>query len=134
MPEDVEKKILVAHDNARKFVHGVLVCNGVPADSAEIVARCLIEADLRGVDTHGQSVIQVLLGGVQSDKRGANRIPSYMQRIRNKVLDPAARPVLKEVTPVVFQVDGQNCESDMPAPLCRVGASHHTCVRVMCVV
>lgn len=61
-----------------------------------------------------------IVRGIQSDKRGANRIPSYMQRIRNKVLDPAARPVLKEVTPVVFQVDGQNCESDMPAPLCIV--------------
>lgn len=58
MPEDVEQKILVAHDNARTFVHGVLVGNGVPADSAEIVARCLIEADLRGVDTHGQSVME----------------------------------------------------------------------------
>lgn len=46
---------------------------------------------MRGVDTHG-----------------ANRIPSYIERIRQKILDPAAQPELTQVTPVVAQVGGKN--------------------------
>lgn len=37
-----------------------------------------------------------------------NRIPSYMGRIRQGVLDPAATPTLHRVTPAVAQVDGHN--------------------------
>jgi LDH2 family malate/lactate/ureidoglycolate dehydrogenase len=40
-------------DDARKFARNLLVGNGVNEENAEIVARCLVEADLRGVDTHG---------------------------------------------------------------------------------
>lgn len=63
----------------------------MPSEGAETVARCLVAADLRGVDTHG-----------------CNRLPSYMERIRQGVLDPKATPTLHEVTPVVAQVDGRN--------------------------
>lgn len=38
----------------------------------------------------------------------SNRIPSYMARIRQGVLDPAASPTLHRVTPAVAQVDGHN--------------------------
>jgi len=81
----------VSAENARDFVSSVLRGNGVPAENAAIVAKCLIQADLRGVDTHGM-----------------NRIPSYMERIRQGVLDPAAQPVFRDITPVVGQVDGHN--------------------------
>ncbi|KAL3460822.1 Malate/L-lactate dehydrogenase [Aspergillus heterothallicus] len=73
------------------FVHRVLVGNGVPNKHAAIVANCLVQADLRGVDTHG-----------------SNRIPSYMQRIRQKVLDPLSTPELQQITPVAASVDGKN--------------------------
>jgi LDH2 family malate/lactate/ureidoglycolate dehydrogenase len=46
---------------------------------------------MRGVDTHG-----------------VNRIPSYVARIRQGVLDPAAKPESKETTPAVAQVDSKN--------------------------
>ena len=39
--------------DARRFATDLLVGNGVNKDHAEVVARCLVEADLRGVDTHG---------------------------------------------------------------------------------
>lgn len=39
--------------DARLFVEQVLAGNGVSKDNAVIVAKCLVEADLRGVDTHG---------------------------------------------------------------------------------
>ncbi|KAL4782205.1 Malate/L-lactate dehydrogenase [Aspergillus varians] len=75
----------------KSFVHRVLVSNDVPEDNASIIAHCLVQADLRGVDTHG-----------------SNRIPSYMQRIRQKVLDPSASPELQQITPIAALVDGKN--------------------------
>jgi LDH2 family malate/lactate/ureidoglycolate dehydrogenase len=76
---------------ARNFLEAVLVGNGVLQKNAAIIAHCLVAADLRGVDTHGM-----------------HRIPSYMERIRQKVLNPAAEPDVKHVTPVVAHVDGKN--------------------------
>jgi LDH2 family malate/lactate/ureidoglycolate dehydrogenase len=72
---------------ARSCVEGILVGNGVSKDNAAIIAKCLVQADLRGVDTHGM-----------------NRIPSYMARVRQGVLDPKATPSLTKITPVVGQV------------------------------
>jgi LDH2 family malate/lactate/ureidoglycolate dehydrogenase len=43
----------VSADDARRFVEDVLVGNGVSKDNAVTIAKCLVEADLRGVDTHG---------------------------------------------------------------------------------
>ncbi|KAK5084609.1 hypothetical protein LTR05_005687 [Lithohypha guttulata] len=74
-----------------RFARDVLVGNGVEAEQAEIVARCLVAADLRGIDTHG-----------------VNRIPSYMERIRQGVLDAKAVPTIIQTTPVVAQIDGHN--------------------------
>ncbi|KAI1752650.1 Malate/L-lactate dehydrogenase [Xylaria castorea] len=91
MEETSDPKFYVDASDALKFVEDVLVGNGVPASNAEIVARCLIAADLRGVDTHGM-----------------NRIPSYMTRVRQGVLNATVSPELTQVTPVVAQVDGRN--------------------------
>ncbi|OTA64208.1 malate/L-lactate dehydrogenase [Hypoxylon sp. EC38] len=88
---DVDAKLYVDPSEAQKFIEGVLTGNGVPAENAAVVAKCLVAADLRGVDTHG-----------------INRIPSYMTRIRNGVLDGTASPELKKITPVVAQVDARN--------------------------
>ena len=85
------KKFYVQPADAEDYLKGVLEGNGVPAENAAIVAKCLVAADLRGVDTHG-----------------VNRIPSYMARIRQGVLDAKAQPKLHEVTPVVAQVDAHN--------------------------
>ena len=78
-------------EQVHEFARNVLMANGVPEDGADTVAKCLLAADLRGIDSHG-----------------VNRIPSYMARIRRKVLDPTAVPTLNQVTPVVAQVDGHN--------------------------
>ncbi|RSL57480.1 hypothetical protein CEP54_008236 [Fusarium duplospermum] len=84
-------KIHVAASEARRLVQDILKGNGVPEENAAIIARCLVAADLRGVDTHGM-----------------NRIPSYMERIRQGVLNASAQPVVNQVTPAVAQVDGKN--------------------------
>lgn len=85
------KKFYVSPQDAQAYVEGVLIGNGVSTDHARTVAKCLVAADLRGVDTHG-----------------VNRIPSYMARIRQGVLDPKAEPVFTQTTPVVGQVDAKN--------------------------
>ena len=74
-----------------RLAKDILQGNGMPFEEADTVAKCLVAADLRGIDTHG-----------------CNRLPSYMERIRQGVLDPKARPTLHEATPVVAQVDGHN--------------------------
>ncbi|KAI4755221.1 Malate/L-lactate dehydrogenase [Aureobasidium sp. EXF-3400] len=81
----------ISSSDAHAYVKAVLEANKVSSEHASTVADCLVAADLRGVDTHG-----------------VNRIPSYVARIRQGVLDPAAEPELKEITPVVAQVDGKN--------------------------
>ncbi|KAF2027758.1 malate/L-lactate dehydrogenase [Setomelanomma holmii] len=86
-----DQKIFVTADHARDFVQNLLIANDVPSENATIVARCLIAADLRGVDTHGM-----------------NRIPSYLERIRQGVLNGAATPEVRQITPVVTQVDALN--------------------------
>ncbi|RAK96505.1 Ldh family oxidoreductase [Aspergillus ibericus CBS 121593] len=73
------------------FIHSILTKNGVSDSHASIITSCLVQADLRGVDTHG-----------------SNRIPSYMKRIRQNVLSPTAQPTLTQQTPVVALIDGQN--------------------------
>ncbi|KAK9344192.1 Malate/L-lactate dehydrogenase [Lipomyces starkeyi] len=85
------ERLYVTAADARTFVQDVLIRNGVPPENAVIVAKCLVEADLRGVDTHG-----------------VNRIPSYMARIREGVLDAGALPTLSQITPAVALVDGHN--------------------------
>ncbi len=82
--------IVVRDTDAEAFVVSLLEASGVPKKNAQIVAHGLVQADLRGVESHG-----------------INRIPSYLARIRNGVLDPKAEPAITQVTPVVAQVSQQ---------------------------
>ncbi|KHN99711.1 malate/L-lactate dehydrogenase [Metarhizium album ARSEF 1941] len=90
-PAEDEVQQHVSPSEARRLVQDILKGNGVSAENAAIVAKCLVAADLRGVDTHGM-----------------NRIPSYMERIRQGVLNATAQPSVSQVTPAVAQVDGNN--------------------------
>ncbi|GAO19688.1 uncharacterized protein UV8b_03430 [Ustilaginoidea virens] len=81
----------VSAAEARRLASDILQGNGVPAADAATIAACLVAADLRGVDSHGIS-----------------RIPSYVERIRRGVLDPAAAPAVTQVTPAAALVDARN--------------------------
>ncbi|KAF2274752.1 malate/L-lactate dehydrogenase-like protein [Westerdykella ornata] len=83
--------LLVPPSTAHRFAVDLLTHNGVASTDAAIIASALVEADLRGHDTHG-----------------IQRLPSYIARIRHGVLDPHASPTLKQITPVVALVDGHN--------------------------
>ncbi|KAI7347171.1 Malate/L-lactate dehydrogenase, partial [Hortaea werneckii] len=76
---------------AQAYAERVLQANGLTATNATTVARGLVAADLRGIDTHG-----------------INRLPSYLTRIRQGVLDPHAEPTLHIKTPVAAQINAHN--------------------------
>ena len=74
----------VQASSLQQFVHRVLSTSGLPDDDATIVAESLVEADLRGVHSHG--VI---------------RLPGYVTSIQQGAI--AARPDIR----VVKQTGGQ---------------------------
>ncbi|KAF2460219.1 putative malate/L-lactate dehydrogenase [Lineolata rhizophorae] len=90
--EPAAPKIHIAASRAHDFVAAVLAANGVPADHASTVASCLVEADLRGHESHG-----------------INRLPSYVARLRSGAMSGAASPAVAPVTPCVGRVDAANC-------------------------
>ncbi|KAH6673148.1 putative malate/L-lactate dehydrogenase [Halenospora varia] len=91
MSSSPDQKFHIAPEAASKFAISLLKANGVPAGNAEVIAKCLVMADLRGVDTHGM-----------------NRFPSYLKRLCSGAINHKGSPTLKQITPCVAQVDGCN--------------------------
>jgi LDH2 family malate/lactate/ureidoglycolate dehydrogenase len=73
------------------LARGLLAAHGVPTEDAAVVARCLVAADLRGVDTHGLV-----------------RLPGYLDRLRRGLVNPRPALAPELVTPVAAALDGQN--------------------------
>src|SRR5580700_4537238 len=78
-------------ERIERFVAGAFVAAGLPADDAQTLARLMVEADLRGSDTHG--VI---------------RLPLYTRRIRAGGINP--KPNIRVVSdrPSAALIDGDN--------------------------
>jgi LDH2 family malate/lactate/ureidoglycolate dehydrogenase len=83
--------VYVTADAAKAFTRDLLIAHGVPEDDAEIVAECLVRADLRGVDTHG-----------------IMRLPVYLDRLRRGLVNARPQLVAKRATPVAASIDGQD--------------------------
>ncbi len=81
----------VAAADADAFARRLLAALRVPDDDAATIARCLVLADLRGVDTHGLM-----------------RLPVYLDRVRRGLVDPNPRLAIERKTPVVGALDGHN--------------------------
>jgi LDH2 family malate/lactate/ureidoglycolate dehydrogenase len=77
----------------RNFTLRVFTALGVPEDDATIVANSLIEANLRGVDTHG---ITRLLG-------------IYVRRLQAGIVNKDGRIAVERDGPSSLLVDGRNC-------------------------
>src|SRR3546814_8427649 len=86
-------QILVAADSAADFSRALLMANGVPERDAQIVADCLVRADLRGVDTHG---IQYM--------------PQYLGRVRKGLVNPAPNLKVEKKTPVAGRSEANTYE------------------------
>ena len=48
---------------AESFGRRLLVAHGLPEEDAATVSRCLVLADLRGVDTHGSKPCRIISNG-----------------------------------------------------------------------
>src|SRR5580704_18680160 len=76
---------------AEAFGRRLLLAHGLSEQDAATVARCLVRADLRGVDTHG---LQLL--------------PHYLERVRRGLINPRPNLKVERVTPMVGALDGQD--------------------------
>ena len=81
----------VRSEDAMAFAFSILTKQGVGAEDAEMVAECLIEADLRGVQTHGLS-----------------RLSGYVERLQRGLLNPHPRMTVTKPTAVCASLYGDN--------------------------
>lgn len=84
-------KLFVRADELRRVCGGLLEKHGVPPRDAETIARCLVEADLRGVETHG-----------------VVRLPHYLNRVRLGLIKVAPDISITRTTPAAIAVDGDD--------------------------
>ncbi len=79
------------HDKVADFAKQVFLGLGLPDADPRTIADDLVEADLRGLASHGVA-----------------RIPIYSRRIREGVVNPTPNITVEEVTPVARLVSGDD--------------------------
>ena len=84
-------KFYIRAEALQRVCRDLLVKHGLPPADAETTACCLVEADLRGVETHG-----------------VVRLPHYLNRVRLGLIKLQPNIVVQHVTPVAASVDGDD--------------------------
>lgn len=79
------------HRDVTEFSTAVFTALGLPEDDARTIAADLVEADLRGLASHGVA-----------------RIPIYSRRLREGIVNPRPDIKVEAVTPVAALVDGDD--------------------------
>ena len=82
---------IVPYVDLAHLVANIFISYGLPEPDARRVAECLLEADLRGVASHG-----------------VNRVPIYTRRLREKLVNPMPALIVQEATAIAARVDGDN--------------------------
>ncbi len=72
------------------YIQRILVAAGTPAEIAEVVTATLVDADRKGVESHG-----IL------------RIPHYLTLIEEGYIKPEGQPVITRETPSLVVIDSQ---------------------------
>jgi LDH2 family malate/lactate/ureidoglycolate dehydrogenase len=85
------KSIAFSDPELRRFGEAVFLAHGLKQADARLVADGLVEADLRGLSSHGVA-----------------RIPIYAERLRRGLVKPQPNIVVERVTPVAASVDGDD--------------------------
>jgi len=85
------EKIIVGHEELKRFIHDVFVVAGASATDANIVADGLVWANLRGVDGHGVS-----------------RLPRYLKYIESGEIDVKVQPRVVQDRAATFVIDGHH--------------------------
>jgi len=80
---------LIPHDKLSAFTAACLEKLGLPPADARLVAETLVEANLRGVDSHG-----------------VVRLPHYATRLRNGTIKPRPSITVKRTGPATAMVEG----------------------------
>ena len=78
-------------DQIATWVSAIFRSQGVPADDADRVAACLVDADLRGVSSHG-----------------VGRVPIYVDRLGKGLLNPRPNFRIERAMTVAARIDGDN--------------------------
>lgn len=84
------EKVIQA-DVVRDYCISLFLSQGLPADEAFIAADSLVEANLAGVDSHGVS-----------------RMPIYIKRLQEKVVNNQCRLRIINEAPAMLALDGCN--------------------------
>ena len=84
-------KPFVRPDDLATVAARIFGCYGLTADDARLVADCLVEADLRGVETHG-----------------VTRLLHYCRRIELGLINPNPQIRFDQKTPVAVSADGDD--------------------------
>lgn len=84
-------EVVVKHNQLETFCTQVLQKLGVPPEEAEITAKTLVMANLRGVDTHG-----------------VTRLPPYAARLKAGGLKPSLRLTTERETMATALLDGHD--------------------------
>ena len=88
----MKKTRYIDFDTLQRFMTDVLTGAGVPPDDAAICAEILIEADKRGIDSHG-----------------INRLkPIYYNRIKEGILNPVTKIEIVREGPATAVLDGHD--------------------------
>ena len=86
-----QSRLYATAEAAEAFGRRLLLAHGLSEEHAATVARCLVRADLRGVDTHG---LQYL--------------PHYLDRVRRGLINAKPKLTVERVTPMIGGLDGDN--------------------------
>jgi LDH2 family malate/lactate/ureidoglycolate dehydrogenase len=83
--------VLVAREHLQRYGSSILANAGLPTEDADLVATSLVDANLRGVDSHGVS-----------------RIPIYVERLHRGLVNPRPDVRVTSETGASLQIDGDN--------------------------
>jgi LDH2 family malate/lactate/ureidoglycolate dehydrogenase len=81
----------INHKSLEKFVYSIFVAAGLDDTHSQLIARHLVLANLRGVDSHGVS-----------------RVDIYTRRLDLGTVSKSYNPVIKTESPVSALIDGGN--------------------------
>jgi len=82
---------IVGYGELQRFTRRILECLGYPPAHADVTATVLVEADARGMASHGVA-----------------RLDFYEKNIKGGFADPKAEPTVVRETPVAVVIDGNN--------------------------
>lgn len=89
MPQIQPESRPIEHSRVQTFCTHLLAAAGLRKADADTVARSLVEANLRGIDSHGVA-----------------RLPHYLNRIKHGSIKPQPKIQFKHLGPSVGLVDG----------------------------